>query len=221
MVLATPSGVIRRSALVLLLAFAAAFGGALAAARPVVACSCAVGQTLKEFATADNAIFTGTAGIGEARGVPVAVDRWLWGPNGAPQIWLSASSFGNSSSCSTNAPPPGTQWLWVTWLSREDGSFGSGLCAPAFDLATPEGKAKLAEALTVFESVVPPAPSAEPTMDAPLSPAATPDPIATTRDGAAATILGGLLIGSVALFGGLILVARRSRHGDDHSRSDR
>src|SRR4030095_10633071 len=49
---------------------------------------------MQEYATPDNAIFSGTAGILEARGVPVEVDTWFAGKGAAPVVYLAASSFG-------------------------------------------------------------------------------------------------------------------------------
>lgn len=202
-----------------LIAFAllASFGGVLTMPHPVMACSCAMNRTMKENATPDQAIFTGTAGEQQARGVPVQVDRWLWGQGAAPVVWLAASSFGDGAACGITPPSKGSRWLWVAWLPGNNGDFGTGLCSPAGDLDTPEGQAMLADALTVFDAVDPPAPTpAEP--NAAPNPAATPDPVATARDRTAVTILAALLVGSLALFGGLVLVARRSAGRADRNR---
>ena len=198
-----------RAVLFLAVAFLVAFGGLLITARPVAACSCVAFGSMKDYAKPENAIFTGTAGAAQARGVPVQVDRWLWGKGAAPVVWLAASSFGNGASCGTTPPKPDTAWLWVTWLPGNRGDFGTGLCSPSGDLATPEGQALLADALTVFHAIPPPAATPEPTAAA-AGPAATPDPVVTTRDATGLTIGAVLVAATLALFGVLALVARRS-----------
>lgn len=214
---------IRRAALLFVVAFVAAFGGVMTTVRPVAACSCAGPGPMKENATAEQAIFTGMAGSLEARGVPVKVDRWLWGQNAAPVVWLAASSFGDSAGCGTNPPREGSSWLWVAWLPGNKGDFGTGLCSPSGDLATPEGQAMLKEALAVFGQIAVPAETETPTPDSVLpvtiEPEATPDPAAAARDRAAVTIIGGLFAGSLLLFGGVLLVGRlMARRTDDPGR---
>jgi len=122
----------------------------LLAAGPTVACSCAMPGSLREFATPDNAIFSGMAGPQDARGVPVEVDTWFVGTGAAPLVYLAASSFGDGASCGTSAPPAGTAWIWVTWLGEGRGDPVAGLCSPHARLGTPEGNAMLAEATTTF-----------------------------------------------------------------------
>jgi hypothetical protein len=199
----------RRAVLFLAVAFLVAFCGLLITARPVAACSCVAFGSMKDYAKPENAIFTGTAGAAQARGVPVQVDRWLWGKGAAPVVWLAASSFGDGASCGTTPPKPGTAWLWVAWLPGNRGDFGTGLCSPSGDLATPEGQAMLADALTVFQAIPPPAATPEPTAAA-AGPPGTPDPVATSRDATGLTIGAVLVAASLALFGVLALVARRS-----------
>jgi hypothetical protein len=199
-------------------AFVAAFGWLLAGAAPVAACSCAQFESMKDYANAESAVFTGTAGLRQDRGVPVEVDQWLWGAGAAPVVWLSAGSFGDSSSCGTNPPPPDSMWIWVTWRDPESGDFGTGLCSPAAQLATDEGKAMLADAVAVFGALTPPVLTPGPTDEIPaatLAPA-TPrpaDPAAEERDRIALMVGGAVVLASVALFGGVALVARRQRPG--------
>ena len=178
--------------------------------RPVAACSCVGFTTWKEAVTPETAVFSGTAGQRQARGVPVRVERWFQGMGAAPNVWLTAGSFngnpGVSSSCGINAPLAGSTWLWVAYPA-ENGDWGTGLCSPAGDLSTAEGAAMLKEALAAFAggAIIPQEATPEPTADA----APTPGPADLARDRTAIFVLGGLLSGSVALFGGLALVARR------------
>lgn len=209
-------GSIRRAALLLVVASVAAFGGLIGSVKPVAACSCVLPGSLKDSATADQAIFSGTAGEHQRRGVPVQVDRWFWGQGAAPVVWLAESSFGDGASCGTTPPAEGSRWLWIAWRPGNDGDFGTGLCSPAHDLGTPEGQAVFAEALAVFNGVAPPTPTEAAPAET-VEPATAPDPAAVARDQAAITIIGGLLVGSLALFGVLVLIARRSRAGSDLS----
>lgn len=214
-----PASLFRRSGILLVVASLAAFGSLLTMPRPVAACSCVALTSWKEAINADTAVFSGTAGQREGRGVPVRVERWFQGREAAPIVWLTAGSFngnpGVSNSCGVEAPPPGSSWLWVAYRG-ENGDLSTGLCSPAGDLDTPEGQAMLAEALTIFGEISVPAASQAQTAEPPGA-ASTPDPAAAARDQAAVTIIGGLLAGSLALFGALILVARRSRKGTNLS----
>ena len=98
---------------------------------------------MKEYATVENAVFTGTAGEQIDRGVPVEVDQWLWGEGAADVVWLTASSFGDSAGCGTNPPLAGTSWIWVAWLPGEQRRLRDGLCSPHAQLDTPEGQTML------------------------------------------------------------------------------
>jgi hypothetical protein len=211
-----PVSSIRRTGLLLVVASVAAFGGLLGSVEPVAACSCAPLGSLKESATTEQAIFSGTAGGHERRGVSVQVDRWFWGQGAAPVVWLAESSFGDGAACGTTPPAEGSRWLWIAWRPGNDGDFGTGLCSPAHDLGTPEGRAVFEEAVAVFNGVAPP-PTAEAVTGETVDPATSPDPAAAARDQAAITIIGGLLLGSLAMFGALVLIARRSRSGTDVS----
>jgi hypothetical protein len=187
------------------------FGAVMTMPRPVVACSCVAFATLKDAISPENAVFTGTAGPRQARGVPVEVDRWFWGRGAAPVVWLAASSFGDSAACGTEPPPPGSTWLWVAWRP-DDGDFATGLCSPAGRLDAAEGQAMLREALALFPDTVPI--GTDPPAAATPEVAAAPGPADAARDRTAITILGGLIAGTLALFGGLVLVARRTGRAD-------
>jgi hypothetical protein len=192
----------------------------LGSPRPVAACSCVAFENLKQYATPENAIFTGTAGQGAPRGVPVTVGRWLWGRAAAPVVWLAASSFGDGASCGSQPPPAGSSWLWVGWLPDNKGDIGTGLCSPAWDLSTDEGKATLAQAVKLFGGVPPPQATPEPTPEA--APVHDPhDPAATTRDMTGLTIGAVLVGGSLAMFGALALLARWTRGPGDPGNGDR
>ena len=209
-----------RIALALAFALMASVVAVLTMPRPVLACSCVGFNTLKEAATPGTAVFTGTAGLRQARGVPVEVERWFFGGGAAPIVWLSGQSFGDSAACGVNPPPPGSSWLWVAWRG-DDGTFGTGLCSLSGNLASPEGQAMLAEAVTAFgEAPAPPEETATPTSEAalPTRAAAIPTPVAgpadVARDQTALTVLGVLLLGSLILSAGIGFVARLSSRGE-------
>jgi hypothetical protein len=205
-----------RFAITIACALMASFTAVMTTPRPVIACSCVGFTSWKEAVTPETAVFAGTAGPREARGVPVRVERWFQGKGAAPTVWLAGGSFngipGISNSCGIDPPPAGSSWLWVGWPA-EDGTFGTGLCSPAARLDSPEGQAMLAEAVTAFgEAPAPAAETAPPTAEAPL-PTAAPGPADIARDQTAIAVLSALLLGSLALFGGVVLAARRSARG--------
>ena len=171
----------------------------LLAAGPTFACSCAMPGPMQEYATADNAIFSGTAGLKDARGVPVEVETWFAGSGAAPIVYLAASSFGDGSSCGTNAPTPGTRWIWVTWLGEGQGDPVTGLCSPHGQLGTPEGDAMLADAARTFGGT----PFAVAT-DPP-----EPAPAPLVPEGSEPAIVVGTIGLGLAIFGGAVLLARR------------
>ena len=176
----------------------------LTAAAPTFACSCVQPEPIAAYATADNAIFSGTAGPSDARGVPVRVGQWFSGPGAAAIVYLSAASFGGESSCGTSAPPAGTEWIWVTFVG-ERGELMTGLCSPHGQLGTPEGDALLADATKTFGGIAPPGTATDPPEAAPETPAGTP-PVGPELGGA-------IVLGTVGLAGavllGVVLFARR------------
>jgi hypothetical protein len=194
--------------------FLVAFGFLLGAAAPVAACSCAMPGPLAESATADTAIFSGTAGLRQERGVPVEVERWFWGRGAAPVVWLAAGSFGDGASCGTQEPLPGSRWIWQTWLPEDGGDPVTGLCSPHAMLDTPEGDAMLEEAIATFSDRAPPIdpPTPTPATVVDESPGPT-DPDVVSRDVAVIAIGAAVGLASLGLFGGLALLARRRPSG--------
>jgi hypothetical protein len=165
-------------------------------------------SSLAEAAIAETAIFSGTADIRQPRGVPVAVDRWFWGDGAEPVVWLSDNSFGDGAACGVSVPPPGSHWIWVTWRQEDSGDFATGLCSPAGNLATPEGQAMLEEALATFTGAALPTAAAVPSVDAaPTTPPAA-DP-ATPADQTGLLVGSAIAVATLALFGGIVLAARR------------
>ncbi len=189
-----------RPALLLTLVASMATGLWLAAAGPVAACSCAQPGPLATYASAEHAIFAGTAGPSDARGVPVRVETWFSGPGAAPIVYLAATSFGDGASCGATKPPVGTSWVWVAYLVPDSDPV-TGLCSPHAQLGTPEGAALLADAVTTFRGAPPPG---ETETSAPES--ATP-PIVPAD--AAVPILIGTVGIALAVFVGVVAVARR------------
>ena len=116
-------------------------------------------------------------------------------------VYLSATSFGDSAMCGTNAPPPGTSWIWVASLLEGETDLNTGLCNPQAQLGTPEGDAMVADASKTFGGVVLQDPSAPP--EAAPSPPVPAD--------MAPVILAGTIGLGLVLFLGVALLARRSR----------
>lgn len=199
----------RSTALLLVAAVLTALGLVLLSARPVVACSCAMPGPMQDYSTAENAVFTGTAGVLVERGVPVEVDQWLWGQGAADVVWLTASSFGDSAGCGTTPPPPGSAWIWVAWLPGNNGDFGTGLCSPAAKLGTADGDAMLKEALAVFDSTEPSKASGQPIPTTEPSPSAEPAPAAASPDLTPFAVGGAAILAGLLVLGGVAFVARR------------
>jgi hypothetical protein len=189
--------------------------GLLLAATPAVACSCAGGLSMKEYATAETVIFTGTTGPQDARGVPVRVTEWFHGPTPQAIVYIGKESFGQESSCGTNAPPAGTDWIFVGYLPGQGADPVTGLCSPHYRLDTDEGARFLDDARAFFTGVPPPEPSSAPT---PAAPAPTETPTPTTGERpldpgltAGTYILGSLGAGLLVLLGAVMLARRRPR----------
>ncbi len=195
----------RRSARrVLLLASVASLLTALwlTAAGPTFACSCVQPQPMAAYGTADYAVFSGTTGPSDARGVPVRVAHWFSGRGPAPIVYLAASSFGDSAGCGTNLPTAGTDWIWVAYLPEGGGDPGTGLCNPHGQLGTPEGEAFLADAVSAFGGIAMSEPPGASATESPGAP--TPAPETPADDGVAILLvtvgLGlGILLGAIAI----------------------
>lgn len=205
----------RRTSLLVLVALLST-GLWLTAAGPTFACSCVAPEPLAAYATKDYAIFSGTTGPSDARGVPVRVATWFSGSGPAAIVYLSARSFGDSAGCGTNLPAPGTAWIWVAWLPEDGGDLGTGLCNPHAQLGTPEGDAMLADAISTYGGVMttepPGAPtgSAEPASSAP--PASGKNP-ATAVDWGVPIVLGTVGLAVVVLLGAVLIARRRPGAG--------
>jgi len=172
----------------------------LAAAGPTFACSCVESRPMAAYDTPQNAIFAGTAGPLDARGVPVRVTAWYHGAGAAPLVYLAKSSFGDGAACGTTPPPVGTSWIWVTWLPAGGGDAQTGLCSPSARLDTGEGAAMVAEATATFGGAPPPGAAGDLT---------EPSAVPTVPTGVAVPVLVATLALGLALFGGVALLARR------------
>jgi hypothetical protein len=188
-------------------------------AAPVAACSCAAFESMKDYATAENAVFTGTAGLQQDRGVPVEVDQWLWGQGAARVVWLRADSFGNEAACGTSVPRSGTKWIWVAYLPEDGRDLGISLCSPAAMLDTDRGRDLFDQAVAAFGGVAPPEATPAPTDAAPVATSPTPaepvpaDPAATARDTTGIMVGAAVVAASLALFAALAIIARGQRRG--------
>lgn len=157
------------------------------------------------YANPDHAIFSGTAGPRDARGVPVRVSQWFSGPGAAAVVYLADGSFGDGASCGTTAPGAGTEWVWIAYVDPEGGDPMAGLCSPHAQLNTPEGDALLADVIAAFGGTAPPG-ATDPPADAPATPPIVPPD-------AGIPIVVGTVALALTLLGAVVLVARRPRSG--------
>jgi hypothetical protein len=186
----------------------------LTVAGPTFACSCVQAQPMAAYQTAENAIFSGTTGPSDARGVPVRVATWFWGKGAAPIVYLAKSSFGDSAACGTSAPPAGTEWIWVTYLPEGGGDPSTGLCSPHGQLGTPDGDSLLADATTTFGGAAPPgAVASDPPGAAASDPPATAPETPLPREAGPPIVLLTVGLGFLVLLGVVVLAQRRPRAG--------
>jgi hypothetical protein len=189
----------------------------LTAARPAFACSCVQPQPMAAYGTGDYAVFSGTTGPSDARGVPVRIARWFSGPGPAPVIYLAASSFGDSAACGTQLPRAGTDWIWVASI-QAGGDPLTGLCDPHGQIGTQEGDALFADAVTAYGGVAVPDPPPAATASSSASatdPPGAPAPATPSGDGVA-ILLGTIGLGLVVLLGAVVIArGRTERRGHE------
>jgi hypothetical protein len=181
---------------------------ALAIPPAVAACSCVGPEEQVRMAGQDprSVVLTGTPGVETPAGVPVTVSRWLAGPGAAPVVTLRVES-NEQSSCGTTAPPPGREHLFVLW--RDDaGQLLFHLCSVAADVGTEDGRARLAQAQTLFGEGV--GPDRTPQATAPSDAGA----IAGTIIALTAPLILVLAFG-VGLILGVVGVLKKTRFGRD------
>ena len=188
-------------------------------AAPVRACSCAGGLSLAEYARDPNtAVFTGTVGPREARGVPVAVERWYAGPGAGLVVWISPQSFGDSGMCgiSEDSLPLGARMFFVGWVPEAGEDVALSICQPYAPLDAPDGADWQAEAERTFglggpvtSAEAPPGvPASQPPTSAPTPGASAPPSGGAGMDPTGLAI-GLTAIAGAAVLGGAALLARR------------
>lgn len=177
------------------------------AALPTVvgACSCVQFEGFQRY-VGDPAhhVFSGTVVDSGARGVVVAVDRWFQG-SGEPIVRLGGEFGGQSAACELQPPPIGSRWLYAAYLPESGGLPRVNLCTPQAPLdGAPDGEGAglEAQAIVAFGGGRPP-----PT-ELPVPPPASLDP-ATTGPAAMAAIAVAMTAAIVALFGAVVIAARR------------
>lgn len=207
----------------LLLATGLAAGVLLAPGSPgpriVVACSCVAPTSLAEYAGEGVVIFSGTVTNSDEDGLLVNVDQWYSGA-GAARVILISGEFGDSAACGLGGrPPAGTSWLVVGGRATEGGMIPEltglpvtvNICRPFVDLATPEGQALLAEAVSTFGDGEPvPAASPAGVTAARTAPAASDDGEVSTDTLVAVGVIVTLLAG-LGVLAMVLLVAQRRK----------
>jgi hypothetical protein len=124
-----------------------------------VACSCVGPEFLladlgvDDPKNPDPAVFTGTVGPALASGVPVSITSWFSGPAPAPVVTIDVDQM-DESSCGTDPPPAGRQFLFVAWEADEL-RYGMNLCTVVADLGTDEGQAMLATVVDRLGAPIP------------------------------------------------------------------
>jgi hypothetical protein len=114
----------------------------------VMACSC-LGRSMQAAAAdPELVVFTGIAQPPGVGGVPVVLTRWFKGQPHERVVTLDGRGFvdPNGGSCGTNAPLPGTEWIFVS-ERNELGRYGVSACSIHAELTTESGRNLLAEAV--------------------------------------------------------------------------
>ncbi len=189
----------------LTLVLAVSLWSATAWAVPAAACSCVAFEGMKAYAGDPlKQIFSGTITASGRDGALVAVDRWFQG-TGEATVRLAGEFGEQSAACQVMPPPVGSRWLYVAFIPKAGDAAQVNLCTPQGRLdhgGDPTGFEMEAEAIAVFGEGQAPTPVE--TVDPP--PAVTPGP---SGPGAMLLIAGGMGAAVIALFGGLVLIARR------------
>lgn len=209
---------IRRRAVVALIAFSLVLLVRPIAVLPAAACSCAMpGDPMADAAKEPRtAVFTGVVGVPTPDGVPVGVTRWFKASPPGAVVLLDSRGFEDpmGGACGTNQPPTGSEWIFVAWFN-ERARFDVNLCSTHADLATPEGQTLLTDAETAFGPaepipvITPPPldPTDPPAPTAPANPAAPTAPANPTEAGDAFADGPTIPLGLVLMAGGAGLLA--------------
>ncbi len=188
----------------LIVSSALALTAGSAAALPAAACSCMPFEDLREYVGDPlKHVFTGTIAMSGPASVSVSVDRWFQGPGDRVVNFEQEGIGGQGSSCSIQPPPVGSQWLYVAFIPERGTLPVLHQCTPQarLDAVDDGGGAKmLAMAVATFGEG-----------RAPVVVEPDPEPAATARLGREAIplIVGAMGVAVAALFGGLVLLARR------------
>ena len=209
---------IRRRAIVALIALSLVLVVRPVSIPPVVACSCLMpGDVMADAAKEPRAaVFTGIVGVPTPEGLPVGLTRWFKASPPGAVVLLDSCGFEdpNGGSCGVSPPPTASEWIFVAGFN-ERSRLDVNLCTTQADLATPEGQGLLADAEAVFGPAEP-----IPVVTAPPVAAASPPTrsqapaVATPATGGPQVPAGALLMAGGAsiliLLGvALVLAARR------------
>jgi len=133
----------------LLLVLALVVVGHLFVPRPVAACSCVGPMDIVADAGREptTSVFTAIAGPRVGERIPVTITRWL---KGVPPIGpLLIQGGPPDDMCGSTSPPPGGEYLFVTYAS-ETSRYTINGCSVQADTSTPDGGALLERAVLTF-----------------------------------------------------------------------
>jgi hypothetical protein len=177
----------------LLLVLALVVVGHLFVPLPVAACSCVGPMDIVTGAGREptTSVFTAIAGPRAGEQIPVTITRWFKGFPPVGPLFIQGGP--PDDMCGGTSPPPGGEYLFVTYAS-ETSRYTINGCSVQADTSTPDGAALLAGAVAAFgPGVVPAAPDDDTGLD---------DMIATAIPIALAGLLAvGLAIGAFGIRG--------------------
>jgi hypothetical protein len=134
-------------------------------------------------------------------GVDVQVERWYQGPGGAT-VSFGPDGFGDQgAACQDPWPAVGSRWIWVAWVPELGARPQTNLCTPKAAIESPEGEAMLASIVRAFGTGTP--------VEPPSETAPEPPPAPPAGELALVAIIAAVTLAPLALFGAVILLARR------------
>ncbi len=197
----------RARLLLVVVMLGALWSGQAASPLPALACSCVMPEPMASYrGNSNHMVLEGRVASVAATGVEVQVERWFQGPGGAT-ISFAPDGFGDqSAACQDPWPKVGSRWIWVAWVPEVGARPQTNLCTPKAALGTAEGDAMVASIVSAFGTGT--------TVDPPTVPAPESPSVASPAGDLVTLAIGGAVtLSAIALFAGVILIARRRQSG--------